>query len=334
MHKSVKQANFETESVLSNDPWLFVELWLKRKKNANALSYWLQARRFSEAASNMSVEAAPLTLYYSFLNATKALLEMNGTLHGSHHGVSGDRPEKAKASLANEHVQFKDGGVLPALCRYLGDSTPGTSYNLKQLLWNLPYVHRAFRHTFTSSTELFIPLESACYVSPQNNSNGWFQARVVPRYADGRTLRSLPRSFEHFEHTDGCTYIRRKKRFRWYQGRARKEIKLNAIKRLVSYHSKTRRVIVTISGSRDLWYIKKYHKDNIVAERHGLAIIFAAMHRMSELVRYDPNGFERHLMGNANWLISEFVEHSSSQFIDQIASEITGLQFWRPGIRP
>jgi hypothetical protein len=42
MHKSVRHTNFEAESVLSNDPWLFVELWLKRSKKTDALEFWLQ----------------------------------------------------------------------------------------------------------------------------------------------------------------------------------------------------------------------------------------------------------------------------------------------------
>ena len=125
MHKSIRHANFEAESILSNDPWLLVELWLKLSKKENALAFWLQARRFSEAASNVSVEAAPLTLYYAFLNVAKALLVVGSTSHGNRYGVSGERPETVKASLAKEKVQFQSGGVLLALCSYLGDTASG-----------------------------------------------------------------------------------------------------------------------------------------------------------------------------------------------------------------
>ncbi len=235
-------------------------------------------------------------------------------------------------SGVDKKVRFKSGGVLPALCSYLGDSTSSQEYDLKNLLWNLPFVHRAFRHTFMSSGELFIPLEDACYVSRDDTSEAWFQARVVPRYADNRILRHIPTSFEAFEN-EGQHFIRRSKRFRWLRGRSNNQDKQRALKRLSTYHSTTRRVIVTISGNRDLWYLKKSLAHNPVSERHGLAVIFAAMHRLSELSRYDPKGLDRHLCGTANWLLTEFIEHASSQFIDQIASEITGLQFWRPGIR-
>ena len=332
MHKGINNADFENESVLSNDPWLFVELWLKRQKKTEALAFWSQARRFSDAAKNMSVEAAPLSLYYSFLNATKALLIVRGSHYGDSHGVSGDRSVTAKASLANEVIQFKAGGILPALCSYLGESSVSQQYTLKDLLWNLPFVHRAFRHTFTSASELFIPIENACYVSRNNTSEAWFQAEVVARYADGRILRYLPSSFESFK-VDGKTYVRRKKRFKWLRGRTSKSQKNQAIDRLSNYHSSVRRLIVPITGNRDLWYLKKSFSNNSPAERHGLSVMFAAMHRLSELARYDPQGLDKHLCGSANWLISEFIEHASDQFIDQMASEITGLQFWRPRIR-
>lgn len=332
MHKAIRHTNFEAESVLSNDPWLFVELWLKREKKSDALAFWLQARRFADSAKSLTVEAAPLPLYYSFLNATKALLSVRSEKHGNTHGVSGERIEKAKASLVNEKVRFQSGGVLAGLCSYLGESTSRHEYDLKGLLWNLPFVHRAFRHTFKSAPELFIPLEQACYVTHRTTSEGWFQAEVIPRYTDKRILRHIPPSFESFIKEDRV-YIRRKKRFKWLSGRSNGEDKKRATGRLGHYHATTRRVIVAISGKRDLWYLKKNLADNDLTERHTLSILFAAMHRFSELSRYDPRGFEKHLCGSANWLISEFVDHASNQFIDQMASEITGLQFWKPGIR-
>ena len=274
MRKSVRYTNFEAESVLCNDPWLFVELWLKRNKKKEALAFWLQARRFSETVSNMSVEAAPLTQYYAFLNATNALLEVRGPLHRNRHGVSGERPEKAKTSLENEKVKFQSGGVLPALCAYLGDNSPSQEYSLKDLLWNLPFVHRAFQHTYKSNLypELFIPLQEACYVSMDDTSEGWFQAQVVPRYADGRILKNIPSSFKVFK-DEGQTYVRRKKPFKWLRGRTNRQDKSDALVRLGNYHATTRRVIVTISGNRDFWYLKKSMTKNSLSERHSLAIL-------------------------------------------------------------
>lgn len=279
----------------------------------------------------MPIEAAPLASYYAFLNATKSLLTCKGATHGDHHGVYGYRPADARATLANETVTLKGGGVLPALCHYLGDNTPSASYSLSDILWNIPFIHRAYLLTYKKS-ELFIPLERARYVKKANSAESWFEAEVIPRFADKRKLTSIPTSFEHFE-VDGTTYIRRKKRFQWFTGRSSKEKTEAALNRLKNYHATTRRVVVNINGNRDLWYLKRINDSNPLAEKHTIILILAAMHRLSELARYDPNGLDRHLSGKANWLLSDFIQGAMDQFIDQIATEITGCQFWPPKTR-
>ncbi len=330
MHKCVVNPDFAAEHVLSRDPWLYVELLLQRSnapEAAQSLPFWRQARKFAEASEEISASAAPLVLYYAFLNATKALLTFKKMSIGSNHGVAGDRPEFARATLSNEIIKFKQGGVLPDLCRFYGESTAAHEYSLKDILWNIPYIHRAFRLTYTSATDLFIPLEKARYVKRSGSNEAWFQAEVITRFADKRKLVNIPPSFEY--HSDGSSHIvRRKKRFRWCNTRASSTEKTGALKRLSVYHSKTRRVIVNISGNRDLWYLKRHQEKNPVGQRHTQVLTFAAMHRLSELARYDPAGLERHLAGQANWLLREFISMSLDQFIDQVASEITGCQFW------
>jgi hypothetical protein len=68
--------------------------------------------------------------------------------------------------------------------------------------------------------------------------------------------------------------------------------------------------------------------------RYGLTLMMAAMHRLSELSRYDPAGLIKYLEGKENWLLTEFIELAAMQFIDEIVCEITSLEFGNPGIRP
>ena len=89
MHKGVIDPDFGALHVLSNDPWAYVELFLKRAGSEDSLAYWLQARRFADASFDLGPDAAPLTLYYSFLNAAKALLSHKALKHGDRHGVAG-----------------------------------------------------------------------------------------------------------------------------------------------------------------------------------------------------------------------------------------------------
>ena len=58
------------------------------------------------------------------------------------------------------------------------------------------------------------------------------------------------------------------------------------------------------------------------------------MHRLSEICRYQPLQLKSLLEGQKNWLLSEFIQMSPIQFIDEIASEMTGYQFLVPNVRP
>jgi len=60
----------------------------------------------------------------------------------------------------------------------------------------------------------------------------------------------------------------------------------------------------------------------------------AAMHRLSELSRYDPRGLMSYLEGRENWLMTEFIELAPAQFIDELVCEMTSLEFASAGIRP
>ena len=58
------------------------------------------------------------------------------------------------------------------------------------------------------------------------------------------------------------------------------------------------------------------------------------MHRLSELCRYQPIKLSKFLAGKKNWLLTEFIEMAPGQFLDAIASEMTGYQFLAPNVRP
>src|SRR5258708_5333834 len=73
-HKAVVAPLFSSRSVLTKEPWTFVSLSLKRERKEEALFYWQQAHTFYTASRGLPLESAPLLLYYSFMNAVKALL--------------------------------------------------------------------------------------------------------------------------------------------------------------------------------------------------------------------------------------------------------------------
>jgi hypothetical protein len=124
--------------------------------------------------------------------------------------------------------------------------------------------------------------------------------------------------------------IRRKDRFDWKYGRGEKT---NNICELTKYHQKIRKDVYYIQGSERLWYIKKTNNIDGLIDRSSLTITFAVMHKLSELTRYSPFRLVTHFESLHNWLLSEFINHSLYQFIDEISAEITGTELMVPGRR-
>jgi hypothetical protein len=89
IHSAVSQPDFGGDTVLSDDPWDYVALWLRRAKNYKAGFYWDQSREFYKASVELSSVSSPLTSYYCFLNATKALLTQKRVPFSDKHGVTG-----------------------------------------------------------------------------------------------------------------------------------------------------------------------------------------------------------------------------------------------------
>lgn len=332
VHPAAISPKFGAPRILCEDQWSFVELWLRGKKQKDSLSYWLQAKEFLNSAQQISVKAAPLPLYYCFLNATKALLTFRSELSLEKHGVSGGRIESARTTLGNEEITFPTSGIAASLSTFLGKSPTGRKYSLQEVLGNLPFIHRAFQITFPSETERFIPLKSAQYCCTGDGSKRYFYAEPYGRFQDARTLQSLPKNFEHYKFED-TRYIRRKKKVSWgvNQRSREKDIDIANIN-LLNYHRETRKNLMYISGPENLWYIRK-PKNNGIDDVHSLVLMFAAMHRLSELSRYDPVGFSKLLESKPNWLITEFVSLAPRQFIYEIATEITGELFSLPRLR-
>lgn len=305
---------------------MYVDLWIRRNaKGTDAQFFWQQAREFYRASLGLPITASPLTLYYCFLNATKALLLAKGIEFSDHHGISGKKIA-TKASLSNETVILKTGGVLPALISYYGDEANGT-YTLKDLLGNMAFVHRAYCLSYSEPYHFF-SLKDPAYVKAVGTNEAWITAGLETRFDDKRVLATLPPGFRKNASFEDTLVIRRKKRFRWESGTANKKKNLD---RLTEYHAKLRRDMTYITGTNK-WYLKRRHSTVVTVDRHTPTMIFAAMHRLSELSRYDPLRLSRILDTQRNWILAEFIKTSPTQFLDEIACELTGQEIHTPGI--
>lgn len=324
LHKAVSSPHFNEKTVLVTSTWDYVDLWLKRARRHEARFYWSQARSFYEATQNLPKTSAPLTAYYCFLNATKAFLLTRGQQFGDQHGVSG-YALAGPSALSNEKVKFKNGGILPALCQLLGEQVNQDIYSLKDILYNLPYIHRAYNLTIPSDPELFIPLSNPKIVKSDRTHEAWFSAQLSGKYATQHTINKLPNGFERDMGYPNEYIIRCMRRFDW-----RPRAKSASLARYKTYHHRLRQEVLYINSNSTRWYLKRGNMDNQLIARGSLPLAFAAMHRLSELSRYSPDKLAKHFECQHNWLLSEFISSAPNQFIDSISSEITGHEFALP----
>lgn len=329
VNKATVRPEFNSKTVLVADNWDYVNMWLKRnKKSQKAQFYWNQSKQFYEASKLLPKTSSPLTSYYCFLNAVKCLLISKNRATPDRHGITGGS-EAGPSSLSNEYVVFKSNGILSQLCEYLGEISNNEKYSLKDLLYNLPYIHRSFDLTYSSTPELFTPIYNPQFVKKIGSTEAWFQAEVrEKRYANQHLIKKLPGGYEQDAGALDKFIIRKRKRFRWVHGGANERAN---IRRLTRYHRKVRKHLYYIHGPTKLWYIKRNNEVNGVIDRSSTTLTFAAMHRLSEMSRYDPVALSKHFECNHNWLLTEFILTAPSQFIDELSAEITGQEFMIPG---
>lgn len=333
--KPVTKANYNEKTVLTNSSWEYVELWLKRintEKSKRALFYWGQAKSFFDASEVLPIESKPLTSYYCCLNAAKALLSISSSdeidFDKLSHGITSDRRQWTTKNIKNANVIFLGSGVLFELSKLFEEEAMKKTYCIYDLLYNIPCIHRTFSITYNCA-ELFIPIRDICFVVDSKMKKGWAQCRVDERYANGNSLRYMPSQFERVKNQEDSGYfIRKKSRFDWDRN---SNINLR-LETLSKYHKKVRKDLHYILGDMRLWYIKKdIPNNNKILKRNSITLIFAVMHWLSELVRYNPEKFNQIMLTNQNWLMHEFIDNALYQYIDEISCEMTGVDIMTTG---
>ena len=340
IRRALIRPDCSSKTVLTDSTWSYVDIFLRQQKTAKAkeaLFYWEQSKNFYEATVSLSLVSKPLTTYYCFLNATKALLTYKEHNFNLKHGVSGKRIDNGRIKLQNEIISLKPKGVLSGLCEYLGNPVKANepSYSLKDILYNLPFVHRAFQLTFDSPTtygELYIPIQKSRFVFDKFRKKGWFEAELEKEHSNKSTLGCLVGFGVDRKYKNKDYYvIRRNKTFKWdtYRNKPTQA----SLTSFENYYFNIRNKLRYIYSANDLWYIKRTDLKNHIIERNTSVLILAGMHRLSELSRYQPQTLEKHLESDHSWLLIEFINKSLLQFIDNISSEITGKDFRVTGFR-
>jgi hypothetical protein len=330
-HKGVVNPLLTSRNVLTNSPWTFVALWLKRNKKPRALFYWEQAEEFHRASVGLPLRSAPLLLYYCFMNAAKALLVAKGTSFDERHGVSA-HPRVVtggKRTFAGEGVRIHSNGILPSLSAYYGETEATSTHTLQQLFFNMVFIHRTYCLTYSSQKEMFLPLANCGYVYDTRSKEVFFKANIANNIPFGRAIKKIPSSFVAAP-LIGPRAIRSVSSLNWRKPGRPTTANVND---LISFNRSLRQEVHFINGAQTLWYLRSRVIGPKLLNRQLPTLILAAIHRLSEICRYQPLQLDSLLNGQKNWLLSEFIQMSADQFIDEIASEMTGYQFLVPNVR-
>ncbi len=330
-HKAATSPLMDARTVLTDSPWQFVDLWLKRQNKNDARFYWRQAREFHAAALGLSAQASPLLLYYSYLNIAKSLLTSKQVSYSPHHGVREKqmRAPTDRVDLSNEGVRLLNKGVASSLSQYFGESETNTDHSLKDIFLNLPFIHRTYILTHDRETEVYVPLVNCRFVHDSNLRVAYLRAGLSKDYRMGVVLRRAPGSFIEDPEFPG-TCIRSSVSVPCTHGGRPTEADIQNIKTL---NLQLRGDIEYINGAQTLWYLRTRPSAAKIISRRVPTLTLMAMHRLSELCRYKPLELDKHLSSKKNWLIDEFLRMSPPQFVDEMASEITGYQFQTPNVR-
>ena len=332
-HKATKSPKLDARTVLTNSHWEYVALWLRREHKNAALLYWQQAQTFAQAAEGMPVSSAPLLLYYSYMNATKALLSSKSVPFDDHHGIRAHnmRGPSSKITLSNEGVRVMQRGIAPALSQYLGDTESSINHSLEDLLFNLPCIHRSFCLTYKNQKDMFIPLTNCQIQFDPPSGHAYFSAKLSKDFAGQPYVRRLPPSLILDEALNDGMSIRSVATANVASTIVSTPAELTAVTTLLRT---IRPDISYIAGAQTLWYAKAVVSGPTRLKRSPLTCTLLAMHRLSEICRYRPIELASFLTGQKNWLLTEFIRMSPFQFLDELAAELTGQQFMVPNVRP
>jgi hypothetical protein len=177
---------------------------------------------------------------------------------------------------------------------------------------------------------MFLPLTTCEYVLDTGTMQAHLSATLSQDFAYRRFLNRLPSTFVHIPGTE-IRAIRSANSVTITSTDLRTPADRTV---LIQFGRRLRMDLQYINGAQTLWYVKGSVHGPRRLERFPLTLTLAAMHRLSEICRYRPIELAAFLAGQKNWLLSEFIQLAPGQFIDELASEITGHQFLAPNVRP
>src|SRR5262249_44058964 len=153
-------------------------------------------------------------------------------------------------------IEIKANGVLPALSKYLGETEARNQHTIKDILFNLVYIHRTYSLTYTSQGEIFIPIVAPKFVFEEGTKNVFFSARLSTHNPPSKVAKRLPPSIKLDPSASDGTLLSTAS-VAVSSVKKPKDADLTAIAGLAKA---LREDLYYINGAQTLWYVKTVPK--------------------------------------------------------------------------
>lgn len=308
----------KNEKLVISDIWSFWDYVIKKtsgdRKQENFLKSLLeQARHFYLTAEISPIKSQPLLFYYSFLNFSKIIINIDGA-HGPRkmymHGLNENHNNKflhstiTKQKQKNEIVQ-----VAHEIVSLFDKNIPKTDLklNVRELLNHCVGVHRAYSEIYNQK-EVFFRLENQTL-----NKKGKELIFVSEVKCENSDVESLTARGYMISQDEG--------RFLYTE------------KILIPSYSITRNDYASLSAliqQRGIWYFigsdgyTMYISNSTTGRFSQESIIYMVMFYLGSITRYHPYMFDEIFSDKEQWLMSEFLNTQPKQFLYLATARVLG----------
>lgn len=308
----------KNEKLVISDIWAFWDYVIKkaskdRKEEDFLKSLLEQARHFYITAETSPVKSQPLLFYYSFLNFSKIVINLDRR-HGPRklymHGINENHNNKFSHSIIIKQKQKTNiVQVAHEIVSIFDKNIPAgdVHINVRDLLNHCVGVHRAYSEIY-NQTEVFFRLGSQKLY--KNGKELIFSAEVKCTASDIPSLVAL-----------GYPIAQDEERIIYTE------------KVAMATYSPTRRDYAALSDAiqqRGIWYFignsgyTLYISNSTTGRYSQESIIYMVMFYLGSITRYHPYMFDEIFSDKEQWLMSEFLNTQPKQYLYLATARILG----------
>lgn len=306
------------EKLVISDIWAFWDYVIKKASKDRKAEDFLkslleQARHFYITAEKSPIKSQPLLFYYSFLNFSKIIINLDGR-HGPRkmymHGINESHNNKFLHSTITKQKQKTNiVQVAHEIVSVFDKNIPtvDVQLNVSELLNHCVGVHRAYSEIY-NQTEVFFRVGK--YKLYKHGKELIFIAEVKCTGASAASLTAR-----------GYTITQEDERFIYTE------------KITMAGYSPTRKDYAALSDAiqqRGIWYFvgnggyTLYLSNSTTGRYSQESIIYMVMFYLGSITRYHPYMFDEIFSDKEQWLMSEFLNTQPKQYLYLATARILG----------